>query len=218
MLDKTKIFVRGCKKTTNVLKQISEELHIQINGYDLSDLSEYCYGQSFLDYSPISIWCSYGDGSKYFLDQGYVEVTPEEFLGAWLGEEYPKQESKSEQFCCKGCEKLREVCQRLAEEGFIDPSKESFKTVSSEEFYFFKKDHKMWYFTTGNPRGEVVSPEEFYERIAGKPWEEKKKIFTGFLGDPDVNIEFLPTNQSFVKNSSENFLSLSEQKPLKIIL
>ena len=296
MLDEYKVFVRGSTETKKILGEIAQKRNIHVNNYEFSDKPRYQFGKCPIDKDSFMIWYTNEDNPTYFVRCGYKEVTPQQFREIWLGKESLKQESKSKDFCCKGCEKLREVCQRLAKEGFVNSSETNFEKAVSEEIYFFEMGRNVVYYSnSGRSRGEIVSPEEFYERIAGKPWEEKKKIFIGFLGDSNVNIGFLPTKiknpkhlkgnarncifyvendeltycprdkvpadrcfiivsyssflidvygksesgplltledyfelkqetketnsvQSFVKNSSENFLNLSEEKPLKIIL
>lgn len=190
MLEKRKVFVRGSIETKKVLEEIKEKLHIIVNDFDQLENSNYMFGPS-PEYS--AIWYARVDETpNFFIRRGCKEVTPREFREAWLGEESPKQESKPKDFCCKGCEKLREVCQRLAKERFVNPSETNFKSTLSERFYFFEMEHTICYYNNGNlTRGELVSPEEFYERIAGKPWEEKKK-YLGFVGDSNICTEILP--------------------------
>lgn len=294
MLEKYKVFVRGSAETKKVLEEISQKLDVNVNNWTYSDNPSYQFGKCPLDNDNHSIWFTDHSNPKYFITYGYKEVTPQQFREIWLGEKSPKKENEPKPFCCKGCEKLREVCQRLAEEGFINHSISNFARTLFQEFYFLERDHQLFYITNKVSHGEIVSPEEFYKRIAGKPWEEKKK-YLGFIGDSNVEISFLPkeiknpkhlkgtgracifyvenneltycvigkepkdvsfeivsyldflmklhvksgseqpltpdycfkskqetkeTNlvQTFVKNPSENFLHLSEEKPLKIIL
>ena len=299
MSEKYKVFVRGSTKTKEVLGEIAQKLNVSINSYADSDNSEFQFGKCPITDNNFNIWCTTSSHPMYFITHGYKEVTPEQFRKIWLEEESPKKENKPEPFCCKGCEKLKGICQRLAEEGFVDSSKNNFEEVVSERFYFFEVDHDILRYSGSDPKCKIVSPEEFYKRITGKPWKEKKK-YLGFIGDSCVQISFLPTEiknpkhlrgnactcifyvenneltycvigkepedksfeivsyfefllelsksklseqlevehlltpedcfeskqkieetnfvQFFVKNSSENFLHLSEEKPLKIIL
>lgn len=304
MLEKYKVFVRGSTETKKILGEIVEKRSIIVNLYENSDNPEYQFGKCPIFDANFNIWYTNSNAPMYFKNAGYKEVTPEQFRKIWL-EEFLKKENESEAFCCKGCEKLREVCQRLAEEGFVKTSDKNFEKAISEKIYFFEQNHRIAYYTnSGRSEGEIVSPEEFYERITGKPWKEMKK-YLGFIGDSDVKISLLPTGiknpknlkgtartcifyienneltycpigkepedisfeivsydtflqmmycslniepreykklevehplsqedcfetqqetketnfvQSFVKNPSENFLQLSEEKPLKIIL
>jgi len=242
MLDKYKVFVRGSTETKKILGEIAQKRNIHVNNYEFSDKPRYQFGKCPIDEDSFMIWYTNEDNPSYFERCGYKEVTPQQFREIWLGKESLKQESKSKDFCCKGCEKLREVCQRLAKEGFVNSSSDN-DFESTKEDYHFIKNKTIVHYISGASHGEIISPEEFYERIAGKPWEEKEK-YLGFIGDSEVHIEFLlskiknpkrlfrsedcfelepetrETNsvQSFVKNSSENFLNLSKEKPLKIIL
>ena len=293
MLEKYKVFVRGSTETKKVLEEIAQELKIRVNNWECSDNPDYQFGKCPTGDNS-NIWFTDRFSPGYFISYGYKEVTPQQFREIWLGEKSSKTENKSETFCCKGCKKLREVCQRLGEEGVIIIPPDNFATTLSQEFYFFKESSTVFSYTNGVSYGKIVSPEEFYERIAGKPWEEKKK-YLGFIGDSDVKISLLPNKiknpkhlkgtaracifcvenneltyyvigkepkdvsfeivsyscfltklldkldseppitskdcfeskqktketdfaQTFIKNLSENFLYLSEEKPLKIIL
>lgn len=190
MFEKYKVFVRGSTETKEVLGEIARKRGIIINRYQFSDNSDCQFGKCPTPDSNLAIWYTDSRAPMFFIDYGYKEVTPQEFREIWLEEESPKKEKKSKEFCCEGCEKLREVCQRLAKEGFVNPSLSDFEKAK-DDYYHFVCDKTVVYRVNGAPNGEIVSPEEFYERISGKPWKEKKK-YLGFIGDSDVKISLLP--------------------------
>lgn len=220
-MDKFKIFVYGSPETERVLQEIKDVLGIRINALDHSADPNYMYGYSPCAYDRNCIWySSLSENSHFFSDNGYQVVTPQEFRDAWLGKDLTKDiiiEPKT--FCCKGCEKLRKVCQKLAEEGFINPSKyNDFEMAKEDGYYHRLLDKSVVYKPNGKSTGEIVSPEEFYERIAGKPWEEKKKIeCLGFIGAPNVKIGLLPMkikNPSSLKGTSPKCIYYIENNEL----
>lgn len=217
MLEKYKVFVRGSTETKEVLKEIATKLDIRVNAYEFSDNPDYQFGKCPLRDDSFNIWYTTNNSSpEYFVGYGYKEVTPQQFREIWLGEQFPKKESKLEAFCCKGCEKLREVCQRLAKEGLVNPSPYNDFEKVKDGYYYFVCDNNVVYKVNGHSNGEIVSPEEFYERVSGRVWSEKKK-FIGFMGDSHVKISLLPKiikNPKHLKGNARGCIFYVENEEL----
>ena len=168
----------------------------------------------------------------YWIDCGYYEVTPDEFLELWTGTNHKIDQLTPFNIYTVGSIWTRKVLQRLAKEGYIVPSCDNdFKTCLDSDNCIFIQERegqkvaiRTTYENITKKNFQHTSSLQFYQIISGKFWvdEEPENIEINFKDYTDTEKPCYKENVSNFKKSSfkveEIVININKTNKFKIII